>query len=101
MMAPYGKPCFSTGLTFLQRPWVSSPRYRLALSLLISARTEAGITQRDMAERLGKPRSFVSKVESRERRVDFVEFVEWAQALHVSPELLIAEVARALTTHEP
>lgn len=41
--------------------------------LLRSAREEAGLTQKDAAILLGKPQSFVSKVESGERRLDVVE----------------------------
>ena len=37
------------------------------------AREEAQITQAEAARLLGKPQSFVSKLESGERRVDFVE----------------------------
>ena len=37
------------------------------------AREEARMTQVEAAHRLGKPQSFVSKAESGERRVDYVE----------------------------
>ena len=44
------------------------------------ARTEAGLTQVDAAERLKKPQSFVSKSESGERRVDVIELEAFARA---------------------
>lgn len=47
--------------------------YRRFLGKLRRARKEAGLTQAEVARRLGKPQSFVSKVESGERRVDVVE----------------------------
>lgn len=47
--------------------------YRQFLQKLKAARLEAGLTQVDVAERLKKPQSFVSKFESGERRVDPVE----------------------------
>jgi len=37
------------------------------------AREESHLTQAAVARLLGKPQSFVSKVESGERRIDFVE----------------------------
>lgn len=37
-------------------------------------RTEAGLTQRELAERLGREQSFVGRIETRQRRVDLVEF---------------------------
>lgn len=43
------------------------------LARLKEARTEAGLTQAEVARRLGKPQSFVSKAETGERRLDFLE----------------------------
>ena len=40
---------------------------------LIKARKDAGLTQGEVNERVGKPHSFISKCELGERRVDFVE----------------------------
>jgi transcriptional regulator with XRE-family HTH domain len=48
-------------------------RYRRFLERLKSARLDAGLTQVQAAARLGRPQSFISKCESGERRVDFVE----------------------------
>ena len=42
-------------------------------NLLIALRTEMGVRQVDLAERLGRPQSFVSKYESGERRLDIIE----------------------------
>jgi transcriptional regulator with XRE-family HTH domain len=47
--------------------------YKAFRELLIRARTDAGMTQAHVNERMGKPRSFISKCELGERRVDFVE----------------------------
>ncbi|HEY6388986.1 MAG TPA: helix-turn-helix transcriptional regulator [Candidatus Acidoferrum sp.] len=40
---------------------------------LKQARIDAGLTQTQVARKLSKPQSFVSKFESGERRIDFVE----------------------------
>jgi ribosome-binding protein aMBF1 (putative translation factor) len=61
-------------------------RYREFLSRLREARRQAGLTQAEVAERLGKPQSFVSKCESGERRVDFVEVLAFSRLYHVSLE---------------
>lgn len=53
--------------------------------LLVSARKESGLTQADVALRLKRPQSFVSKYEHGERRLDLVEFLEVATALGVDP----------------
>lgn len=47
--------------------------YQRFRSKLRRARKSAHLTQREASRRLGKPQSFISKIESGERRVDFVE----------------------------
>ena len=54
-------------------------RYRRFLARLREARHLAGLTQAEAARRLGKPQSFLSKCESGERRVDFVELLAFAE----------------------
>lgn len=57
----------------------SDPAYRYFLRALVDARRDAGLTQRQVAERLHKPQSYVSKCESGERRVDVVELAAFAR----------------------
>ena len=53
--------------------------YKNFLSRLVDARKQAGLTQVEVATRLGKAHSFVSKCELGERRVDFVELQQFAK----------------------
>ena len=53
-------------------------RYRAFLKLLRRAREEAGLTQVQVAKKLGRPQTWVSKCELGERRVDFVELENFA-----------------------
>jgi transcriptional regulator with XRE-family HTH domain len=76
----------------MERPWVTSPTYRAALDAIVETRRAGGVSQRALAERIGKPRSFISKIESRERRLDIVEFVALANGLGVDPHDLLAKV---------
>ena len=78
------------------RRWVSSPSYKSAIAALIEARHLAGKTQRDVAAMIGKPPSFVAKVETGERRLDFVEFIVLARALNQDPADLISAISRLL-----
>jgi len=56
-----------------------SKDYRAFLKKLKQARTEAGLTQVEIAKKLGKPQSYVSKCESGERRVDITELKYYAK----------------------
>jgi transcriptional regulator with XRE-family HTH domain len=47
--------------------------YRQFLERLKQARKGAGLTQAEVARRLSRPQSFISKFETGERRLDFVE----------------------------
>ena len=68
---------------------VFSDRYALFLATIVQARKEAGLTQSELASRLGKPQSYISKAERGERRIDVVEFIDLSQALGEDPPELI------------
>jgi len=53
--------------------------YKRFLARLVQARHDADLTQVEVAKRLGKPHSFVSKCELGERRVDIVELQQLAK----------------------
>ena len=55
-------------------------------SFLRTLREEAGLTQRDLGQHLGKPQSWVHNCETGNRRVDVTEFVAWAKACGVDPK---------------
>lgn len=68
----------------------ASPRHERLRQILVEARTAAGLTQTELARRLQRPQSFVSKYESGERRLDVVELVEISEALGRRPEEIVA-----------
>lgn len=70
-----------------------SPEHRALCKTLVESREKAGLTQRDLAERLGRPHSYVAKIEGGERRVDVIEFIALARALKLDPMKLLAKVA--------
>lgn len=71
---------------------VFTDAYRALLDGLAKARGVAGLTQSELASRLGTPQSFVSKYERGERRLDVVEFVAVARAIGVDPCELLRSV---------
>ena len=79
--------------------WGSTRRtraHRALLETLIEVRVGAGLSQRDLAERLELPRSYVSKIETGERRVDPVECVAWAEACGAKPLGFFRRLLQAL-----
>ena len=62
--------------------------------LLRQWRLTAGYTQRALAGALGKPYSFVWKVEAGERRIDPIEFIEWCKACAEDPATAIKQLMR-------
>lgn len=62
---------------------IFSRRHDYFRALLLDARRQAKLTQRQLADKLGKPQSFVSKYESGERRLDVLEFHAVAMVLRI------------------
>jgi len=73
---------------------VFTETYRQFVKLLVEARTSANVTQVELADRIGWQQTDVSKVERGERRLDVVEFLQFADALKVDA----AEIIRRLQT---
>jgi transcriptional regulator with XRE-family HTH domain len=80
---------------------VFTPTYARFRELLIEAREGKGLTQAELAERLSRPQSYVSKFERGERRLDVVEYLEVARALQIDPFGLLRNLARAAPKQSP
>ena len=59
--------------------------YRKVPVLLVEMRTDAGLTQRELAVKMGKSQSWVFKSEAASRRIDIAEFLEWCLGCGVEP----------------
>lgn len=66
--------------------------YRALLAALVDARQEAGLTQQQLADKLGRPQSFVSKVENGDRRLDVIEFLEICRLLGADAPALLKQI---------
>jgi len=75
-----------------------SDRYKMLRELLVKTRADAGMNQADIARKLGVPQSYVSKVESGERRLDVVEFIRLVEASGSDPVRIVRAVQ---AVHEP
>lgn len=63
---------------------IYSEQYTLFLEMLRAAREKSGLTQQQVATKLGETQSFVSKCERGERRLDVVELRSWCAVLGIS-----------------
>jgi transcriptional regulator with XRE-family HTH domain len=73
-------------------PGFRDPRYRALIERLSAERRRRGMTQDELAKRMGLHKQFVSRVELGERRLDVVEFVDFVRALGLDPSHLLPDV---------
>lgn len=52
--------------------------YKEIIERLKTARIDAGLAQQEVADKLDKPQSYISKIESGERRLDVAEIKKFA-----------------------
>jgi transcriptional regulator with XRE-family HTH domain len=69
-----------------------APQSLVLTQVLRTARLAAGLRQADLARRLQKPQSFVSKIETGERSLNIVEFAIIARAIGTDPLALFEAI---------
>jgi transcriptional regulator with XRE-family HTH domain len=75
---------------------LQSKRHEALIELLIAERKKAGLTQADVAAKLGRYQSHVASIESGQRRIDVVEFLALAEAIGFNAQRLIGRLARQI-----
>ncbi|TVP71692.1 MAG: XRE family transcriptional regulator [Rhodobacteraceae bacterium] len=78
---------------------VHTEAYKKLLNALVEARCAAGMSQAQLAKKLGKPASFVGKYELGERRLDVIEFMVVLKVLGQDVADLISPIAADLPDH--
>jgi transcriptional regulator with XRE-family HTH domain len=73
---------------------IHTERYKRFCELLKARRKAADLTQTTVAQRLGKPPSYVAKYELGERRLDVLEYLDVAAAIGFDPCALIRALPR-------
>ena len=73
---------------------VFSDEYRALLEAVIETRRGAGLSQRDLAARIGKHPSHVGMIERGQRRIDALELYRMAKAFQVDPADLFDRIAK-------
>lgn len=69
---------------------------RVIRQTLRRVREEQGLTQAELAERLGVHRQTISRTETGKRPVELGEFFDWAQALGVEYQVIFKDIAQHL-----
>ncbi|WP_373240603.1 helix-turn-helix domain-containing protein [Kluyvera ascorbata] len=68
---------------------VYSIEYQMVIKALREVRVAGHITQEELGKALGRPQSFIAKVENGERRLDIVEFVHLCRLVGIDPASII------------
>lgn len=74
---------------------LNTPEYQLLRQLLVEARERSKLTQAEVAKRLNRVQSFVSKYELGERRLDVIDFMHVCASLGVDPADLLRQIAKS------
>ena len=74
---------------------LGSARHGALVALLIDKRLKAGLTQATLAKKLRRHQSFIATVESWQRRIDVVEFLDLADAIGFDANDALKAVRRA------
>ena len=75
---------------------IFSGENQAVVQVLRDARISAGLTQAQLAARLGRDQSHVSLVEGSQRRLDVVEFLQFGWALGVDPLDLLGRIVAVI-----
>lgn len=59
---------------------------------LKQGRKKAGLTIRELAEKMGVHHSIIGKIETGERRLDVIEFIEYCNKLKLDPNIIINDI---------
>ena len=69
-----------------------SRRHRALCATLLSARKTAKLSQAEVAARLKTSQTVIARIESGERRVDVVEFIDLARVLRIDPRNVLSQL---------
>jgi transcriptional regulator with XRE-family HTH domain len=72
-----------------------SPRHRAIVDALVECRESAGLTQTELAKRLGRSQSIVAALKAGGRRIDLVELLDLADILKFDIHKLVDRVVAA------
>jgi len=73
---------------------VTSPLQKKLAAMLVELRKESGLRQVDLAKKLGVYQSWVTHLESGQRRIDVIELIELGRAIGFDPSDVVKRLSR-------
>ena len=74
------------------------PDHEVLVGMLRDMRKRKSVHQSELGRRLGRPQSFVAKVEAGQRRLDLLELRDWCSALDADVVALVRRWTKATST---
>jgi hypothetical protein len=71
-----------------------SPKHKALLRFIVEKRKKAELRQVDVAKRLGRYQSYITNIDTGQRRIDAVELVELAEAIGFDPREAIKRIMK-------
>lgn len=75
---------------------IYTEQQRVFIERMKELRKKAGLTQRELAEKLDVPQNTVARVEIGERRLDVLEYFQVLAILGVSPKAEVSKLTKLL-----
>lgn len=76
---------------------IHSARYAVFLKVMRDARLRAGLSQSQVAKKIGETQTFVSKCERGERRIDVIELRTFCRAFGITLKQFVSALERAVS----
>ena len=77
-----------------------TPQYAILRERLLALRKASGLTQRELAAKLGREHNLIFRLERAERRLDLIEWVWVCKALGVPPAKTVYKIMLELEALE-
>jgi transcriptional regulator with XRE-family HTH domain len=72
--------------------FLRTPEHKRLMKMLANARKAVGLTQQQLAEKIGEKQNFVSKYERGERRLDLLEIAAIARPIEFNVGYAVREI---------
>ena len=76
---------------------LDNPNQLIFQSMIREARLKAGLTQSKLADKLGKPQSYIAKYETGERRLDVIELLSILAVIGQNPTEFVSRLQMAIS----